>query len=93
MTPTLARERAAQLQLLRARAGMPWKSSASFETVLALGGVRLPGASADGLLSPQWKPSPRMVVDASSEWVDFDAAERRDPCQIRPAGRHAPPAG
>lgn len=80
MSDSLARDRQRELELLRSRAAVPWNSSETFPTLLQLGGVQLPEVDA-GLLSARRIGSPRMVA-VGSRWVDFDRAERRDPCRI-----------
>ncbi len=85
MSDSLARERQAQLDLIKARARLPWQSTAVFQTVMDLAGIEIPIADAStgaSILAPVPSAAPRLVADSIGRLMDFDAAEKRGGCVI-----------
>lgn len=82
MSDALAREKAAELDRLRASAAAPLQSDAMFRTLMDIAGVRI-AAKANAVDSGQPASRPRMVVGSNGRWADFDIAEKRDACRIR----------
>ena len=82
----LTRERPSMLAQLRAGAHEPLMTDAILPILLDLAGVKVPGIdkwSRDRPLSASQGTRARMVIGKGGSWVDFDAAERRNPCSIQ----------